>query len=568
MILNLKLYPIISSSFSVLFFCSAILGLTINLPDAEGQQNQTKLVFTRSGLVVELKPKLVESVVISINGLVVEPTISSQRKHKTIFCLSPYDWQLGQIYHLEIRRKSSGHLVTKQTTTSPTKPTPYLFDYLRLKQIWSLLPRDCRITTVDLAKDQLSIGTNKGHVAVWDLSIRSVIWKKRFSESIIKQVSLSPDGQQIYISEQSSDAWLSCYSLDDHDELSWRYRLANDVETSKPSSPSSQWSWLELPTATKFQWINGDLLVAATHVWPNKQGTNVRSQLYRLDAASGQIKWKFPADNPLPVLVRWFDISVDRLAFVCDKQSVGKQYDSAGIRSGSIVILNASDGQILFQKAFKPLEPYYKTVTFWRGVSITPNGKSVNITTDDGRAFLLRETDNEWREIWQTDLTTPIVVNQMPITATAGTVLATDKLSLFVTGDTFIPYHLQAGVSRPPMSHPNGMTLFAYQWNGQLAWQWELGNMPQGIKIENEYIVVASSDYGEAGTNETKQNALTVFDLQKNGTVVDKHAFTYRLSGQIPYDQIDISKQWIVCVETTSRSATKVEGKNQIHIIR
>ena len=110
MILNLKLYPIISSSFSVLFFCSAILGLTINLPDAEGQQNQTKLVFTRSGLVVELKPKLVESVVISINGLVVEPTISSQRKHKTIFCLSPYDWQLGQIYHLEIRRKSSGHL--------------------------------------------------------------------------------------------------------------------------------------------------------------------------------------------------------------------------------------------------------------------------------------------------------------------------------------------------------------------------------------------------------------------------------------------------------------------------
>ena len=181
---------------------------------------------------------------------------------------------------------------------------------------------------------------------------------------------------------------------------------------------------------------------------------------------------------------------------------------------------------------------------------------------------MLRETDNEWREIWQTDLTTPIVVNQMPITATAGTVLATDKLSLFVTGDTFIPYHLQTGVSRPPMSHPNGMTLFAYQWNGQLAWQWELGNMPQGIKIENEYIVVASSDYGEAGTNETKQNALTVFDLQKNGTVVDKHAFTYRLSGQIPYDQIDISKQLIVCVETTSRSATKVEGKNQIHIIR
>ena len=508
-----------------------------------------------------------DTVAVAVNELVIKPIQIYQREKKTIICLSLYSWQARLVYQLKIYHKSDSRLIAELKAKSPEKPSPYLFNQLRLKQIWQFLPNGCRTSTVDVVKDRISIGTNKGHVAVWDLSTQSVIWKRRFSESIIKQVSLNPSGKKLYISQQSADAWLSCYSLVNN-TLLWRYRLADDIETSIPSPPSSQWSWLQLPTVAKFQWVDGDLFVAATHVWPNNHQTKVKSQLYRFDADTGQIKWKFPFDKPLPILVRWFDIASGKLAFICDKQSTVNQYESVDIPSGSVVILNSTDGKILFQQTLQRLDPYYKAVTFWRGVSISPNGKAVNVTTDDGRAFMFREMDAGWQQTWQTELTTPIEVNQMPITATAGTVLATDQISFFVTGDTFIPYHLQTGVNRPPMAHPNGMTLFAYGWNGELDWQWQLDNMPQGIDIANGYLIVATSDYGESTAPETKPKALTVFDLKKTGTVLDKYCFTYRLAGQIPYGQIAFSERWIVCIETKSRGSSKTIGQNQIYVIR
>ena len=41
------------------------------------------------------------------------------------------------------------------------------------------------------------------------------------------------------------------------------------------------------------------------------------------------------------------------------------------------------------------------------------------------------------------------------------------RFALFVTGDTFIPYHLQKGAQQPPAAHPNGLSLFAYKWTGE-----------------------------------------------------------------------------------------------------
>lgn len=138
-----------------------------------------------------------------------------------------------------------------------------------------------------------------------------------------------------------------------------------------------------------------------------------------------------------------------------------------------------------------------------------------------------------------------------------------------MTGDTFVPYHLQTGVSRPPMAHPNGLTLFAYQWNQQLAWQWPLGNMPQGISVQGQFVVIATASYGESSaSSQEKPNAISVFDLKKTGDALDKYAYTYRVGGPIPYDQLAVSARWIVCVETESKSNEQLKGKNQIHIIQ
>ena len=126
-------------------------------------------------------------------------------------------------------------------------------------------------------------------------------------------------------------------------------------------------------------------------------------------------------------------------------------------------------------------------VTFWRGVSITPDGRFINVTTDDGRAFIFSAPtgkQSQQEPIWHQNLATPLEVSGVPILATSGTIGATDAAALFVTGDTYIPYHMQKGAQRPPTAHPNGMTLFAYSWEGKKVWQWQLENMPQGLRID------------------------------------------------------------------------------------
>ena len=559
---------------------SRTIGLIIfltffGLTSIRSQRNRTDsasstvdLTFTKSGLVVEVKPGLNDALQVVVNGIVINPVSCYQQQQKTVLCLWNYTWQPRQTYRVEIHKVSDQTLIAGQRAKSPAKPMPYRFQTLKLSRIWPSLPTNCRSTTISVAGDRIAIGTNRGHVAVWDLQTSAVIWKKRFSESIIKQVVLDQEGQWIYISQQSADAWLFCYQITNPNKPKWQYRLADDIESSTPTDPDAQWAWLQLPTAAKFTLFEDDLLVAGVHAWPNGDQTNVKSQLYRFEARTGNLKWRFPPDQPLPLFIRWFDVSSSSIAFVCDKQSLlhsKSDQSTDSIPPGSLVVLGLENGQKQWQHTFQPLTPHFQRVTFWRGVSISPDGTHINVTTDDGRAFIFQQ-DNL---IWQKELTTPIEVSGMSITATAGTVAATEPFAIFVTGDTFIPYHLQTGVSRPPMAHPNGLTLFAYQWNQQLAWHWPLENMPQGLSVQGQFAVIATASYGESSANsQEKPNAISVFDLKKIGDALDKYAYTYRVGGPIPYDQLAVSARWIVAVETKSRSNEQPEGKNQIHIIQ
>ena len=172
--------------------------------------------------------------------------------------------------------------------------------------------------------------------------------------------------------------------------------------------------------------------------------------------------------------------------------------------------------------------------------------------------------------IWQEDLATPIEISGVPITATSGTVGATDDFMIFITGDTFIPYDLQKDVKRPPMAHPKGLTLFGYEWNGKKSWQWKLENVPQGLRIDSsgKYAAIPISMYGHKNTE--MPNGISIFDLTTEGDGFDKYLRTHRLAGKIPYDMIAFSQNGrrIAVVETVSSARGKEQrGKNQVHII-
>ena len=497
----------------------------------------------------------------------------------------------------------------------------------------------------------VAIATDAGHLAIVAALTGELVWKTRISEGYVKHVAFStesPDSvpSRLYIGEQAADGFIYAYAVSTSQEKSpstvvrgtvpreekphstvtrgtvpreekppspvargpvpreeqspsavargpvpreekrdyqqlWKYRTADDIETSTPQEPGSVYAWVQYPGPSRMLTLSdGDVLVASVHSWTKDNVPMKKSQLYRFDGETGTVKWKWPADGALPKVLRWFDVSADgkTLALVADASGKG---------NGRLVVIDVETGTERWHATFEPLKPYFEGVTFWRGVSITPDGRFINVTTDDGRAFIFRSIpsvgqehsnltraeageQNEQEPVWHQNLATPLEVSGVPIIATSGTIGATDAAALFVTGDTYIPYHLQKGAQRPPTAHPNGMTLFAYSWEGEKVWQWQLENMPQGLRIDaaGRYAILAVSKRSQ-NPNESL-HGVSLFDLEAEGGGLAKYLYTYRTEGQLPYDTLAISADgtFVAVVEVPLVLPDEtVRGKNRVHIL-
>ena len=453
--------------------------------------------------------------------------------------------------------------------TSPVKPVPHLIRSIELDGLLSLmenLRQPAKPTAIALGRGsnsrKLAVATDRGHIAVIQAITSETLWKIRISEGYVRHIAFSPDNSLLYIGEQAADGFIYCYDLTENPpELRWKYRTADDIETSSPSNPESVYAWVSYPGQSCMQTLpNGDLLVAGVHSWTLNDIPQKRSLLYRFDAKTGDVKWKFPREGAMQKILRWFDVSIDgkNLAVVSDESGTG---------NGTLTVLDVETGTDKWHKEIEPLTPYFKGVTFWRSVSMTPNGKFINVTTDDGRAFIFDINQSE--PIWEQNLATPLETSGIPIIATTGTIGATDSTALFVTGDTYIPYHLQKGAQRPSTLHPNGMTLFAYSWDGKKDWQWKLENMPQGLRVdaESRYAVLAVSKRSQ-NPNESL-HGVSVFDLTVKGGGLEKYLYTYRTEGQLPYDTLAVSDDGslIVIVEMPIVMPDEtLRGKNRVHV--
>ena len=489
--------------------------------------------------------------------------------------LIQFAWQPNQNYQFSLND-------SEITATSPLKPEPYLIRTVELDGLLSLmenLRQPAKPSAVALGygnapnTEKLAIATDRGHLTVLQPITGETLWKTRISEGYVRRIAFSPDNTLLYVGEQAADGFIYCYDLiGDTPTLRWKYRTADDIETSTPSNPGSVYAWVSYPGPSRMQTAtNGDLLVAGVHSWTENNTPRKKSQLYRLDSETGKAVWKWPHDSATSKIIRWFDVSADgkTLALATD---AGHNLQGAagenGAGNGKIALLNAEDGTEKWYADIEPLTPYFAQVTFWRGVSVSPDGKFINVTTDDGRAFIFDA--NKPEPIWSENLTTPLEVSGIPIVATSGTIGATDAAALFVTGDTFIPYHLRKGAQRPSASHPNGMTLFAYSWSGEKIWQWQLENMPQGLRIDaqDRYALLSVSKRTQ-DPNESL-HGVSMFDLTAEGSGLSKYLYTYRTEGQLPYDTLAISADGalIVVVEVPIAMPDEtMRGKNRVHVL-
>ena len=492
--------------------------------------------------------------------------------------LLQFPWQPNEEYQFYFRSSD-----IKVTTTSPLKPTPYPISIVELDGLLSLmenLRQPAKPTAIALGHGKapythkLAVATDSGHLAVLQALSGKTLWKTRISEGYVRGMAFSPDNSVLYIGEQAADGFIYCYNFAASEStLRWKYRTADDIETSTPSDLDSVYAWVSYPGPVCMRTLgNGDLLVASVHSWTENDTPRKMSQLYRFDGETGDVIWKWPRDGATSEIIRWFDVSADgkTLGLITDSghNLQGSLTDENGAGNGKLVVLNTADGIEKWHADIEPLREYFPQVTFWRGVSISPDGKFINVTTDDGRAFIFDVNAPE--PIWQENLTTPLEVSGIPIVATSGTIGATDAAALFVTGDTYIPYHLRKGAQRPSAAHPNGMTLFAYSWTGGKIWQWQLENMPQGLRIDGKDRYAALSVSKRTQDPNESLHGVSVFDLTAGGSGLSKYLYTYRTEGQLPYDTLAISADgaFIVVVEVPIVLPDEtVRGKNRVHVL-
>lgn len=556
---RLPLLENIMKNLRIIILQLLLLCIPIGLVNAE-----LKATWVRTGVVLETETKIESTTNFQVIAVqqstnpekVATKIIDEKRVHLN------FQWQPSKKYRFSIGKNTT-------ELSSPLKPSPYLIRTVELDGLLSLienLRQPAKPTAIAFGhgtdKQYLAIATDRGHLAIVDPISGNNVWQKRISEGYVKHIAFSADNSLLYIGEQAADGFIYCYDLTAaNPKLRWKYRTADDIETSTPSNPESVYAWVSYPGTSCMQTLqNGDLLVAAVHSWSKNGIPQRRSMLYRFDTKGGII-WKYPKDKAMQKIIRWFDVSDDGKTLVC-------VVDESGNGNGTLTVLDVDTGSEKWQSEVKPLSPYYKGVTFWRGVSMTPNGKFINVTTDDGRAFIYDV--NKSVPKWKQNLATPLEVSGVPIIATTGTIGATNTYALFVTGDTYIPYHLQKGAQRPSALHPNGMTMFAYFWTGEKVWQWKLENMPQGLRIDSkgQYAALAVSKRSQ-NPNESL-HGISVFDLTADGSGLKKYLYTYRTEGQLPYDTLAISHDGslIAIIETPIAMPDEtLRGKNRVHVL-
>lgn len=526
---------------------------------------ELNVVWVRTGVVLEAETKE------ELNSKIEVATGKNTTSFNTVpiqsidekRVLLRYSWHPNEDYRFRIGK-------TVLDVTSPLKPVSYLIRTIELDGLLSLmenLRQPAKPTSIAFGNGteatKLAVATDRGHLVIINPLTGKTVWKTRISEGYIRHIGFSPDSSLLYVGEQAADGFIYCYDLTAKTpQLRWKYRTADDIETSTPSNPDSVYAWVSYPGQSCMRTLpNGDLLVSGVHSWTQNDTSEKRSLLYRFDVKTGAVKWKFPSTGAMQKIFRWFDVSADgkTLALVTDE---------SGKDNGTLTVLDVETGVEKWHTDIEPLTPYFEGVTFWRGVSMSADGKFVNVTTDDGRAFIFDV--NQPEPIWQQNLATPLEVSGVPIIATTGTIGATNDVALFVTGDTYIPYHLQKGAQRPSTMHPNGMTVFAYSWHGEKVWQWKLENMPQGLRTDSEGRYAALAVSKRSNDPNESLHGVSVFDLTAEGSGLAKYLYTYRTEGQLPYDTLAISADGslIAIVEIPIvMPDERLRGKNRVHVL-
>lgn len=562
---NLVPYPLPSQFVRLTCFLAALLSTS--------QLGATDPEFTRAGVFVE-----------SPSAWIFEPAGPPTSEPISRIATDPlgtrhflpFDWTPGRTY---VMQPTDSRLQWKGT--APLKPAPKRIATIPLEDVSQMAlsgsPPD---SIVKFAPDsrRLAIGTLSGRLRIVDAFTGQILHQQRIAEGQIKQLTWSPDGEQLYVGEQSPDAYLFALATGTLDEPGdygrlWQVRLADELGTSRPPA-DDRFGIYSLPAVHDLHVADdGRLFVAGLHSWFVGNEHRHQAAIYAI-GADGKPIWRFPSAAPLALSITHIAIDREgsRLVFLTNRP--GKVQEPR-VEIDTIYQLDARDGTPSGSVTVEPLRPHFQRIEAWDSVALSADAQHAAVGLADGRGLLFSSSRSGLELTHTFPLGTPLLVGEIPITAACSYTRFFGGQLFLQTQNTHIPFGSALAAHQAPSAHRGGNTLTVYNTSGQVDWryrgpyslsgQWSDRSLPDG---SGRWLLVTCREV--PGAAEPGQFGCLLFDLQAPGGGREKLVYHYPTEGPVIF-HADISPdgRLIAVTETpypTSDGRT-LYGNHQVHVV-
>ncbi len=359
---------------------------------------------------------------------------------------------------------------------------------------------------------QIAIGTFLGEVLVADGWTGEIQSRKRFAETMVKQVEWSRDGSVLYVAEQSPDGTLWALRSGDLEPI-WSVALSEFVESS-PLPAANIYGVYTLPGAYGLDVLeDGTLFVVATHAWNDRNGARQnRSQLLHF-SKDGKLLRSWPENSADAVFYRP-QVKQSMAILPVSKSSEGAS--DTRLPKGGALVFDIDAFSPVGTIEPPPMRPWFANTFLWEAMD--RRADTVLIGLGDGRVQLWSPKGVLLRTV---EAGSPILAGPIPIAAGIGEAIFHGDRLVYQTSATHIPFGAAAPELRPPTFHPNENSIFISDQAGVQQWSWTGPHALEGMMLspDGRTLLVGAGKR----THDIRRDlyGLLIFDLGSGDADID-----------------------------------------------